>query len=92
MSFRTIIFFSFYLNHVSRPSLAKYHTQQLSLSGDGTGTWTLTKVGTAEERVGFEREIKMLRERLGEVEGWESRLKELNRLLGPNAAEVEVKN
>lgn len=65
-----------------RPSLAKYHTRQLSLPGDGTGGWTITRVGTAEERMGIDREILNLEEKLSEVGDWEIRLKELNNMLG----------
>ena len=65
------------------PSLAKYHTQLLTLSGDGTGSWTLARIGTAEARIGIDREIGMLESRLKEVEQWERRIKELEDLLGP---------
>jgi ATP-binding cassette subfamily D (ALD) long-chain fatty acid import protein len=65
------------------PSLAKYHTQLLTLLGDGTGNWTLARIGTAEARMGIDREIGMLESKLKEVEGWERRVKELECLLGP---------
>ncbi|KAF8519444.1 ABC transporter transmembrane region 2-domain-containing protein [Gautieria morchelliformis] len=65
-----------------RPSLAKYHTRQITLHGDGTGGWKLTRVGTAEERMGIDREILRLEEQLRAVEGWEGRVKELEKLLG----------
>ncbi|KAI5833092.1 hypothetical protein K523DRAFT_343601 [Schizophyllum commune Tattone D] len=64
-----------------RPSLMKYHTKLLTLAGDGTGRWTLAQIGTAEERVGIEREIVALEERLEQTEAWEARLGELDRLL-----------
>jgi len=64
-----------------RPSLMKYHTQLLTLSGDGTGSYTLTRLGTAEERVGIDREIQTLRSKLQEVDKWETRIQELNKLL-----------
>lgn len=54
----------------------------LSLPGDGTGKWTITRVGTAEERMGIDKEIAALEEQLAEVGNWEKRLKELNVLLG----------
>jgi len=54
----------------------------LSLSGDGTGSWTMTRVGTAEERMGIDREIVSLEEKLAEVQRWEKRVKELDGLLG----------
>lgn len=59
----------------------RYHTQLLSLAGDGTGKWTLSRIGTAEERMGIDREIIMLENKLAEVELWESRVKELNQML-----------
>lgn len=64
-----------------RPSLAKYHTHLLTILGDGKGGWTMSRVGTAEERMGVEKEIKDLERRLGEVEQWEERIKELDALL-----------
>ncbi|KAI0305321.1 ABC transporter transmembrane region 2-domain-containing protein [Multifurca ochricompacta] len=69
-----------------RPSLAKYHTQLLTLSGDGTGSWTLARIGTAEARMGIDREIGMLQSKLKEVERWERQVKELEILLGPQSA------
>ena len=75
--------------NVRRPSLAKYHTQLLTLTGDGTGSWTLTRVGTEEERMGIGREIEMLRHKLKEVETWEERVKELEVLLGPDGEREE---
>ena len=63
--------------------LAKYHHQLLMLQGeDGSASWTLTKVGTEEEWMGVDREIRILEEWLAEVEGWEKRVKELEQLLG----------
>jgi len=63
------------------PSLMKYHTQLLTLTGDGSGSWTLSRVGTAEERMSVDREILTLERKLAEVEEWETRVGELNRLL-----------
>ena len=71
------------------PSLAKYHTRQLTLHGDGTGEWTLTRVGTAEERMGIDREIVRLEEELRAVEGWEGRVRVLEGLLGVGGARVQ---
>ncbi|EPQ53461.1 hypothetical protein GLOTRDRAFT_78457 [Gloeophyllum trabeum ATCC 11539] len=65
-----------------RPSLIRYHTQLLTLPGDGTGRAVLTRVGTAEERMGIDREIINLESKLGEVENWQRRLEELNDQLG----------
>ncbi|KAJ7770563.1 ABC transporter transmembrane region 2-domain-containing protein [Mycena metata] len=64
-----------------RPSLAKYHTLLLTLTGDGSARWTLTRVGTAEERMGVDREIATLEGKLAEQQTWETRLKELDALL-----------
>ena len=65
------------------PSLAKYHTQLLTLSSDGTRSWTLARIGTAEAWIGIDREIGMLESKLKEVERWETRVKEIDALLGP---------
>jgi len=64
-----------------RPSLMKYHTRLLTLTGDGTGSWKLSRLGTAEERVGIDREIAALENKLAEVEQWQGRVNELNELL-----------
>lgn len=59
----------------------KYHTHLLKLTGDGSGEWTLSQVGTAQERMGIDREISMLEEKLAEVEEWEKRVTVLDGLL-----------
>ncbi|RDB30444.1 ATP-binding cassette sub-family D member 1 [Hypsizygus marmoreus] len=64
-----------------RPSLLKYHTHLLTLPGDGSARWTLSQVGTAEERMGIHREIDTLEKKLADVKKWEERVKELDRLL-----------
>lgn len=61
--------------------MMKYHTQLLTLSGDGSGSYTLTRIGTAEERMGIDREIQTLRSKLQEVDKWEARVQELSKLL-----------
>ena len=63
------------------PALMRYHTQLLTIAGDGTGRWTLKRIGTAEERMDMDREIVTLENKLAEVEKWETRVKELERLL-----------
>jgi ATP-binding cassette, subfamily D (ALD), peroxisomal long-chain fatty acid import protein len=70
-----------------RPSLMKYHTRLLTLIGDGSGRWSLTRVGTEEERMGIDREIISLKNKLGEVDEWERRLKELDGLLSAQEPE-----
>lgn len=83
-----------YLRPQFSPSLAKYHTHLLTLQGpgaEGRGRWTLTRHGSAEERMERDREIVMLEERLNEVENWERRVKELDMLLHTTAPrEVQV--
>lgn len=64
-----------------RPSLMKYHTRLLTLTGDGTGNWTLSPLGTAEERMGIDREIAALKGKLSEIEHWQGRVNQLNHLL-----------
>ncbi|KAH9926703.1 ABC transporter transmembrane region 2-domain-containing protein [Fomitopsis serialis] len=64
-----------------RPSLMRYHTHLLTLAGDGTGKWQLTRIGTAEERMGIDREVITLEGKIAEVEKWEARVKELNQML-----------
>jgi len=71
-----------------RPTLTKYHSKLLTIVGDAAGSWTLTTVGTAEERMGIDREILMLEAKLAEVENWEKRVKELEFLLGPNGTKA----
>ncbi|EJD05544.1 uncharacterized protein FOMMEDRAFT_17828 [Fomitiporia mediterranea MF3/22] len=73
-----------------RPSLAKYHTHLLTLhtepiseaenSGEAVN-WTLTRVGTAAERMERDREIAHLEARLAEVDSWTARVRELEALL-----------
>ncbi|KAI0372061.1 hypothetical protein BV20DRAFT_964772 [Pilatotrama ljubarskyi] len=69
-----------------RPALMRYHTQLLTIAGDGTGRWSLKRIGTAEERMDLDREIVTLENRLAEVEKWEARVKELERLLSVQEA------
>lgn len=67
------------------PFLMKYHNQLLTLhgpSGSSPGRWTLSRIGTPEERMSLNREIGVLEEKLKEVAGWEARVKELEALLG----------
>lgn len=64
----------------------RYHTQLLTIPGDGTGRWSLKRIGTAEERMDFDREIVSLENRLAEIAQWETRLGELERLLSAQEA------
>ena len=40
--------------------------------------WTFKRIGTEEERVGVEKELAALRERLAKVEGWKKRKEEID--------------
>lgn len=42
----------------------KYHTQLLTLVGEGTGKWALSRLGTAEERLSVDREIHLLEKKV----------------------------
>ncbi|KAI4142401.1 MAG: hypothetical protein L6R39_004953 [Caloplaca ligustica] len=44
--------------------------------------WSFERIGTEEERVGVEREIHALREKLGQVDAWRSRKAEIEKELG----------
>jgi ATP-binding cassette subfamily D (ALD) long-chain fatty acid import protein len=59
----------------------KYHTHLLTLTGDGSARWTLSQLGTAEERMGIDREIASLESKLAGIDRWELRVKELDGLL-----------
>ena len=48
---------------------------------DDGGNWTLSRVGTKEERMSVEKEIRHLEEKLKKKEEWEERVKELDTLL-----------
>jgi len=85
---KSLFFFCFLVglfhHSFSRPSLAKYHNQMLTLhgpTGSSPGKWTLSRVGTAEERMSVHNEIRALEEKLKGVDGWETRVKELHELL-----------
>ncbi|KAL9022205.1 MAG: hypothetical protein Q9185_000605 [Variospora sp. 1 TL-2023] len=43
--------------------------------------WSFDRIGTVEERVGVEREVQALREKLGRVEEWRRRKEEIEREL-----------
>lgn len=47
-------------------------------------------MGTAEERLGFEKELASLEAKLAEVDDWQNRLKELDGLLSVQEIEDEM--
>ena len=60
----------------TRASLKRYHDFALTLGLGEEGTeFEMSRIGTARERAGVEKELAELRERLGEVDGWKERLK-----------------
>ena len=66
----------------TRVSLKKYHTFNLSLGlGDEGSEWEFERIGTEEEKMGVERELQDLRERLGMVEEWKNRREEIEQEL-----------
>ncbi|TVY87510.1 Peroxisomal long-chain fatty acid import protein [Lachnellula willkommii] len=66
----------------TRASLKRYHTFNLSLGGGDDGNeWAFERIGTVEEKMGVERELGELRERLEKVKEWESRKSEIDQEL-----------
>jgi ATP-binding cassette subfamily D (ALD) long-chain fatty acid import protein len=62
----------------TRASLKRYHTFNLSLGGGEDGSeWAFERIGTVEEKMGVERELGELRERLEKVKEWETRKQEI---------------
>lgn len=58
----------------TRASLKRYHTFNLSLGGGEDGSeWAFERIGTVEEKMGVERELAQLREKLERVQEWENR-------------------
>ena len=62
----------------TRASLKKYHTYNLVLGlGEVGDEWEMKKIGTDEEKLGVEKELQELREKLQKVEGWKTRKQEI---------------
>ena len=58
----------------TRASLKKYHTFNLTLGLGADGAdWDVERIGTEEEKMGVERELRELRDRLARVEQWKQR-------------------
>lgn len=78
----------------TRASLKRHHAFHLSLNGDvnvddiddeddaATTAWTFGRIGSAEDRVGVEKELSELRRRLDLASGWEARRREVVHELG----------
>ena len=67
----------------TRASLKKYHTFNLilGLGVHGAG-WGFERIGTEEEKMGVNRELQELRERLAKVENWKQRRDQIIEELG----------
>ena len=81
----------------TRASLRKYHTYNLQLGlGEEGYDWEMVKVGTDQEKMGVERELKDLREKLAMVEEWKRRKgeidEELSRVLITGGSEDGMKS
>lgn len=62
----------------TRASLKKYHTYNLSLGLGAAGDqWEFQQIGTAKEKLGVERELQELRQRLDKVDEWKLRREEI---------------
>jgi ATP-binding cassette subfamily D (ALD) long-chain fatty acid import protein len=66
----------------TRASLKRYHTFNLTLGlGEDGSQWEWERIGTEEEKMGVERELADLRERLSKVDEWEARKVEIEKEL-----------
>lgn len=64
-----------------RPSLFKYHEVLLRLTGEN-GAWETDFIGAETEQLSMENEIEDLEKKMAEVEGWKTRIGEIqNELL-----------
>jgi len=67
----------------TRASLKKYHTFNLILGlGDHGADWDFERIGTEEEKMGVERELQELNQRLAQVDNWKKRIEEIDQELG----------
>ena len=63
-----------------RPSLFKYHEVLLRLTGEN-GAWETDFIGAETEQLSMEHEIEDLEKKMAEVEGWKSRIGEIQKEL-----------
>ncbi|SPO29499.1 probable peroxisomal half ABC transporter [Ustilago trichophora] len=63
-----------------RPSLFKYHEVLLRLTGEN-GAWETDFIGAETEQLTMEHEIEDLEKKMAEVEGWKSRIGEIQKEL-----------
>lgn len=63
----------------TRASLKRYHAFTLTLGlGDRGDQWDVQRIGTESEKGSVEKELAELKERLGEVEAWKARRREID--------------
>lgn len=74
-----------------RPSLFKYHTHLLLLSGD-EGSWKFETIGTKEERMSLDNEVAALEAKLKDVESNKARIEEINKELQLGIPEDKKQN
>jgi hypothetical protein len=58
----------------------RYHDLHLKLNG--RNDWELRRIGTDEDQMGLEQEIRAIEESLRDVERWKTRLEEVKGELG----------
>lgn len=58
----------------------RYHDIHLKLNG--RTDWELRRIGTEEDHMGLEQEIRSIEESLKDVDGWKSRLETIKVELG----------
>jgi len=67
----------------TRASLRRFHAYTLTLGlGERADEYEFLRVGSVDEKIGVERELKELKERLGRVGEWEARKREIEVELG----------
>ncbi|KAK4539738.1 hypothetical protein LTR36_010391 [Oleoguttula mirabilis] len=67
----------------TRASLKRYHSYTLTLGlGEEANEYEFLRIGTATEKDSVEKELQELRQRLGQVEQWKRRQKEIEEELG----------
>lgn len=63
-----------------RPSLFKYHEVLLRLTGEN-GSWETDFIGAETEQLSMEHEIEDLEKKMAQVEGWKTRIGEIQKEL-----------
>lgn len=69
--------------------MTKYHQRLLRFTGED-GAWEISTIGTAEERLTFDKEKEALQERLKDVDNWKRRLAEIEAELAFKSPDVQI--